>query len=143
MSTEHSHDDERTPGVSYEATDVKSSVVVAFFGITAALSVFGFAFTAVFMEGTNAFRAWLDDRPEPHFDQRILPPEPRLLADEPAALAKFRKQDAAATRVYGWADAEPGLSKVRIPVEKAVEYVRANGLPVWAAPKKDEPEAPK
>jgi len=56
-----------------------------------------------------------------------LPPEPRLLTNEPANLATFRQQQDALVTTYGWVDKPAGI--VRIPVERAKELILERGLP--------------
>jgi hypothetical protein len=56
-----------------------------------------------------------------------LPPEPRLLTDEPANLKTYREAQDALVSGYGWVDKEAGI--VRIPVERAKELILERGLP--------------
>ena len=56
-----------------------------------------------------------------------LPPEPRLLTDEPANLRTYREAQDAAVSSYGWVDKPAGI--VRIPVERAKELILERGLP--------------
>ncbi|MEM7392531.1 MAG: hypothetical protein AAF492_09285 [Verrucomicrobiota bacterium] len=61
---------------------------------------------------------------------RQLPPQPRLQVNEPADYVIFQDQEDAKIddRSYGWIDKETG--KVRISVERAMELVVKEGLPV-------------
>ena len=56
-----------------------------------------------------------------------LPPEPRLLTDEPANLKAYRETQNALVSAYGWVDKPAGV--VRIPVERAKELILERGLP--------------
>ncbi len=56
-----------------------------------------------------------------------LPPEPRLLTNEPANLATYRQQQDELVTTYGWVDKDAGI--VRIPVERAKELILERGLP--------------
>jgi len=56
-----------------------------------------------------------------------LPPEPRLLTNEPANLKAYREAQDAQVAGYGWVDRQAGI--VRIPVERAKELILERGLP--------------
>lgn len=60
--------------------------------------------------------------------QRTPPPsQPRLLSDEPADLKDVQASEEQTLTGYGWAD--PQHTKVRIPIDKAIDQVVAHGLP--------------
>lgn len=61
-----------------------------------------------------------------------LPPEPRLLTDEPATLEEYRAEQERKLMTYGWVDREKGI--VRIPIERAKELILERGLPHRASP---------
>ena len=65
-----------------------------------------------------------------------LPPQPRLLTNEPATLNKQRQMEAEALAEYGWTD----LSKtnVRIPIDEAKKKLLHDGLPTRAEALADE-----
>jgi hypothetical protein len=56
-----------------------------------------------------------------------LPPEPRLLVNEPDDLKEVRASEEQALHGYGWAD--PQHTRVRIPIDKAIDDVVQRGLP--------------
>jgi hypothetical protein len=56
-----------------------------------------------------------------------LPPEPRLLTDEPSNLATYRREQDDRLLTYGWVDKQSGV--VRIPIERAKELILQRGLP--------------
>ena len=56
-----------------------------------------------------------------------LPPEPRLLTDEPSNLATYRQEQDDRLLTYGWVDKQSGV--VRIPIERAKELILQRGLP--------------
>lgn len=56
-----------------------------------------------------------------------LPPEPRLLTNEPAALRKMREGDAKRLEGYGWVDQAGGVA--HIPIEDAKKKLVERGLP--------------
>jgi hypothetical protein len=60
-----------------------------------------------------------------------LPPEPRLLTNEPANLQQFRTQEAQRLEGYGYIDQATGA--VHLPIDRAKELLLQHGLPVRAA----------
>lgn len=69
-----------------------------------------------------------------------LPPEPRLEPRPREPLQRLRATEAERLGTYGWVDAEEGI--VRIPVERAMEILATEGLPVRdLAPPEEEDEA--
>lgn len=83
----------------------------------------------------------------PFLETQPLPPEPRLQADPPLDLKKYRATEETQLHSYGWVDRTNGV--VRIPIERALEIVVQNGLPIRldatmegpAAPDKGKPHA--
>lgn len=75
--------------------------------------------------------------------QGKLPPLPRLQAFPAKDLVEFQHQQLSKAETYGWADKQGGVA--RVPVDKAMDMILKNGLPVVlnkpAAGAK--PEAPK
>lgn len=72
-----------------------------------------------------------------------LPPLPRLQAFPAKDLAEFKTVQLNRAETYGWADKQAGIAHV--PVEKAMEMILKNGLPVVlakpaAAPKAEAPK---
>lgn len=61
-------------------------------------------------------------------DPRKEPPEPRLQQYPVMDLKQFRAGEDEVLHSYGWVDAAKGV--VRIPVERAMELVAKEGLPV-------------
>jgi hypothetical protein len=55
-------------------------------------------------------------------------PQPRLQANEPADLNKFRTQQEQILNSYGWVDQQSGIA--HIPIEQAIDILAAHGLPV-------------
>lgn len=56
------------------------------------------------------------------------PPAPRLQVDPSQDLQEMRRRDAAALDTYAWTDRGRGL--VRVPIERAMELLLEQGLPV-------------
>lgn len=59
-----------------------------------------------------------------------MPPEPRLLTNEPANLQQIKAQEAQVLQGYGWVDQKTGAA--RIPIDDAKRKLLHDGLPVRA-----------
>ena len=59
-----------------------------------------------------------------------LPPQPRLLTNEPAALEKQRQTEAERLATYGWTDITK--TSARLPIAEAKKKLLHDGLPVRA-----------
>jgi hypothetical protein len=55
-------------------------------------------------------------------------PQPRLQANEPADMSKFKAQEDEILNSYGWVDQQAGVA--HIPIEQAIDILAAHGLPV-------------
>lgn len=86
-------------------------------------------FVFAYFRGPEAARA-----PEPSLavevEGRRLPPEPRLQTTPVQDLARVRAAEEEMLEGYGWVDRETGT--VRIPIERAMDLVAKEGLPVRA-----------
>ncbi len=129
----HLYDDEflHNEDVAYEHTDVPIRQLIMY--------TIGLALTCV----VSAVIAWgvfvVLERQAARNDPQIsplavpagqLPPEPRLVTDEPAILRRQRQAEAAALDQYGWVDKPGGAA--RIPIEEAKKRLLHEGLPVRA-----------
>jgi len=56
-----------------------------------------------------------------------LPPEPRLLENEPANLQQFRATEDQTVNGYSWVDQSKGI--VKIPIDKAIDRLVQKGIP--------------
>ncbi len=56
-----------------------------------------------------------------------LPPEPRLLENEPANLQQFRASEDQELNGYVWVDRQKGI--VKIPIDRAIDRLLQKGLP--------------
>ena len=61
-----------------------------------------------------------------------LPPEPRLLTDEPLNLQMVREQETQSLQGYGWVD--QGTGAARIPIDEAKKRLLEQGLPSRETP---------
>jgi hypothetical protein len=130
-----SHAPAARPG-GHEEHDVDIRGIVVFvIGLTIVCLVTGVAMLALFR--------YLDRRlveAEPAVSPLALPagqlpPEPRLLTDEPALLDAYRAEQAQKLTTYGWVDREHGIA--RIPIERAKAWLLERGLPHRASPPSD------
>jgi len=60
--------------------------------------------------------------------QQKLPPQPRLIENEPDDLKQVRAEEDQSLNGYGWADQQH--THVRIPIDRAIDQVAQRGLPV-------------
>ena len=74
-------------------------------------------------------RAARDARPSPLAEANAphLPPEPRLQADPIRDMQALRAREASQLTTYGWVDPRAGIA--RIPIDRAIDLLLANGLP--------------
>jgi hypothetical protein len=63
-------------------------------------------------------------------DARQLPPEPRLVPNEPENLQQMRTAEDAILNSYGWSDQQH--TQVKIPIDRAIDKLLAKGLPARA-----------
>ena len=84
---------------------------------------------------------FLRARPEPSRAveriDRSRPAGPLLQVDPAAELAELRRQEQRALDGYGWVDRGAGIA--RVPVERALELVLAEGVGSLAAPSTNGP----
>lgn len=59
--------------------------------------------------------------------QPRLPPEPRLQANPPADLDRFRAEEDALLQSFGWVDRAAGIA--RVPIDEAMTLILERGLP--------------
>ncbi len=97
-----------------------------------ALAFFGMRALFVAMDRTSADAA---SAVSAYAGDRVTPPEPRLLTDEPKTWAEELAAQNAKISGYVWVDEAKGVA--RIPVERAMELAVQKGYPVRAA----QPEA--
>ncbi|MBI1788457.1 MAG: hypothetical protein HYR60_13020 [Acidobacteria bacterium] len=118
------------PHGGHEASDVNVRSVSRFtIGLTlVTIFVLGLMWLVMdFFLGREAARS---PKPAPMIaaDPLKEPPEPRLQTKPALDLQKVREDEEALLHQYGWVDPDKGI--VRIPVERAMELVAKEGLPV-------------
>jgi hypothetical protein len=114
----------------YEDDEVSVGRLFAFAAGVAGLVIFGVVASAV------VFRFFVRHHPlgppaSPFENSRSLPPEPRLQITAPQDLKRYRADQDAILKSYGWVDRDAGA--VRIPITRAVEILLQKGYPVRSA----------
>ena len=71
----------------------------------------------------------------PQSQPQAVLPEPRLIVDSGADLAKFRAQEDEELTNYGWINRRSNV--VRLPIERAMELIVQRGLPSGGAVKSE------
>lgn len=67
--------------------------------------------------------------PRVEAQERRVPPDPRLQDHPESDLVRMRAEDERVLGSYAWEN--QGKGTVRVPIERAMEMVLENGLPVW------------
>lgn len=129
---DHGGDGLQNPDVMHEDTDIDVRTVLKFgAGMVAIAVACAIIIRVVF--GVLERQAVAAD-PQPSAVARPagqLPPEPRLVINEPAGLAKFRAEETKTLDGYGWVDQTGGVA--RIPVAEAKKLLVQRGLAVRSA----------
>lgn len=125
------HDSLYNEDVAHEETDVNVWQLIAY---TIGLAVMCLACAGIVLVLFNVFEAQAaknDPILSPHAPREgQLPPEPRLVQDEPAALELHRATEAEILDKYGWVDQATGVA--RVPIQDAKTLLLHKGLPVRA-----------
>lgn len=117
------------PNPDYQDRDIRVMPIVYFVvGMTVLTIVCVLAMAAMFRYMDHQAAMSEKDIPA-EARERILPPEPRLIPDEPMALKAYRESARRILEGYAVLDEEKGI--VRIPVADAIELVVERGLPQW------------
>ncbi|MEP6918815.1 MAG: hypothetical protein ABJC89_24460 [Acidobacteriota bacterium] len=132
MSTDahghHALDDEHNDGVEHEHSDVNIRAILSFavglFVTVAVCAVIIKVMFVVMLRQADQRDPVLSPLARPAGQS---PPDPVLVTDEPAALAKFRAQEAKTLESYGWVDQAGGVA--RVPIAEAKKLLLQHGLP--------------
>jgi hypothetical protein len=117
------------PTQRHEARDV-NILAVSKFGIGLILTTIASIF---FVLGVFRYFEKLENAAPPptgtgvNVDARRLPPEPRLLENEPENLQRMRGAEDQVLNNYSWADDKHTL--VKLPIDRAIELLAQRGLP--------------
>ncbi len=66
-------------------------------------------------------------------------PAPRLQAEPPVDLIRFKESELGRLTAYGWVNREAGIA--HIPIERAITIVASSGLPTLGSPTEKKPQA--
>ena len=122
-NTEAAH----STGAGYEKRDVNFRAAYTFAAILAAtLIVVVFAMRGLF--GYFSEAQTLGPPATPFKTVRELPPAPRLQPEPKQDLARTLEEQQQLLNSYGWAD--QGTGSVRIPIDRAMDQLLKQGLPV-------------
>jgi len=116
-------------GLGHEPTDANLSSSTTIIVVT--LVFLAAVFAAMWLMYVQ-FRSAAErrDTPPPPMAERQgdrLPPEPRLLTNEPLNLDQFRAAEEKVLTGYAWVDERAGIA--RIPVARAIDLVAERGMP--------------
>ena len=130
--TEHSRP---SADVGYETTDVSPKTLLVWVGGLASMILLSIVVAWVFFDVLAGYAQRADPKISPLAPmEKVPPPEPKLIVDEPHDLASVRKQEEQILDSYGWIDKGGGL--IRIPVARALDLVAKEGLPSRSQPGK-------
>jgi hypothetical protein len=114
--------------VDHEHSDINIRAVLGFaLGLAIVTGVVFLLMWGLFV-GLENNAASRDPQLSPHaVPAGQLPPEPRLLTNEPVVLRDMRDKETATLQGYGWVDQGAGVA--RIPIEEAKKKIVERGLP--------------
>lgn len=127
----HDPSDMHNEDVAHEHSDINIRAVLGF--ATGLALVTGVVFVLIWavFTGLERYAASNDPQLSPlAAPAGQMPPEPRLLTNEPARLADVRAEESKRLHSYGWADQAAGVA--HIPIEDAMKKIAERGLPTRA-----------
>jgi hypothetical protein len=132
------------PPRDHERSDVSVRIVLIFAGtmVISALFIILFAvwlygFLERYQKGAVPPTMFTSPASPP----QELPPAPQLQISPQMDLEQFRAAEEARLNSYGWVDRQNGV--VRIPIDRAMDLIAQQGLPVANPAAKPAPAAPK
>jgi hypothetical protein len=128
------NDDPHAPGATHETRDISTRVVVLF-GVSlmvGAVLVHFLTWVLYAFYGSLQAKAYPRQYPMAQVGAPPLPPTPRLQAQPREDLKTLRAEEQRRLDSYGWVDAARG--EVHIPIDRAMELLLQQGLPVRQAP---------
>lgn len=118
------------PGAGYEQSDAHIPALLKFgfwMALVIVVTLFAMKWTFNYMEKTQTVSVPAGPFTRP----RELPPSPRLQTAPHQELKDYCQQEITELNTYGWINQR--LHVVRIPVDKAMDLVLQNGLPIRAS----------
>jgi hypothetical protein len=125
------HGPGQEPGTGYEQRDANIPDLLKFgfwMAVVIVVTLFAMKWTFNYMERTQVVEA----PASPFVKPRELPPSPRLQVNGHQELKDYCEAQERELNTYGWVDQR--LRVVHIPIDKAMDLVLKNGLPVRANP---------
>jgi len=127
----HEHDGLYNEDVAHEDTDVNIRQLILF---TVGLVVLSLLSAAIVLGLFNLFESQAAKSDQVQSPQAVpagqLPPEPRLVENEPRMLEKHHETEAEVLEKYGWVNQAAGVA--RVPIDEAKKLLLQKGLPVRA-----------
>lgn len=117
----------RSEGVRHESRDANIPALAAFGGAIVVTVAIVMLFS-MWLFGILTRVQPLAPEPTPFASQRQLPPEPRLQPKPEVDLQRYLDEEKTELDTYGWVDRQSGV--VRIPIERAMQLLVQQGLPV-------------
>jgi hypothetical protein len=118
---------EHHPAGRHEMTDANISALVKF-GIGLALMLVAIMVAMVWMFDYFSTSQKLGPPASPFAESRQLPPGPRLQVHPAVDLKNLLRDENEKLNSYGWVDKQDGIA--RIPIDRAMDLLLKNGLPV-------------
>jgi len=118
------------PGAGYEQSDAQIPDLLKFgfwMAVVIAVTLFAMKWTFRYMERTQTVSVPAGPFARP----RVLPPSPRLQAEPHEELKSYCEAEIKELNSYGWINQR--LHVVRIPIDRAMDLVLQNGLPIRAS----------
>lgn len=120
----------RTEGVRHESRDANIPALAAFGGAIVVTVAIVMLFSW-WLFGILTYVHPVGPTPTPFASSRQLPPEPRLQPKPEVDLQRYLDEENAELNSYGWVDRQAGV--VHIPIERAMQLLLQQGLPVRAS----------
>jgi hypothetical protein len=102
---------------------------MAYFGVALVVLLVGSAVLMLWLFGIFDIEARRVDTPTRTAESQPLPPGPRLQASPAQDMREMLAAERRLLEHYAWV--EPSAGVVRIPIERAMEWVVTQGLPDW------------
>jgi hypothetical protein len=119
------------PDVDHEHSDINIRKVLGFAIALTVIVLVVFVLMWALFQGLESSAASNDPQVSPlAVPAGELPPEPRLLTNEPANLAKLRENEAKMLGGYGWVDQAAGVA--HMPIDEAKKLILERGIPARA-----------
>lgn len=128
--TQHSEALTEAPVAGHETSDLDARVAGLFGAALTAAIIVLMAATYWIYDFTISHHAARYPAVSPLAYTREPTPEPRLQVDAPRELRELRAAEDAALHGYAWIDKD--RSRVRIPIDRAIELLAQRGLPARA-----------